>query len=376
MKIEKHIDKIYTCNRTRCGFCIDDCPSYREVGVDFYTSRGRLMISRGLVEGIIKPSPQVAKAVYECTLCGYCEYKCALENVKILEALRGTIKELGFEPEQCKYIVASLHSNENPYMKLKGNRGLWIRGLDIKRKGRILYFAGCTISYSNYLKGNARSIVKILQKIGLNPAYLASKEFCCGAFLHMLGYEEEFQRRVKRNYRVIRNSKCDTIVTSCPFCYLTLKKEYGEVIGIKYDFEVLHITQILKESIDSGRLNPALKVNTTVTYHDPCHLGRFMRVFEEPREVIRAIPGVSLVEMRKNRFESHCCGGGGVLLAINPDMAFSIASKRLSEAVETGAKAVVSSCPICVEMFKRKIKYEGIRFKAYDIVELIAKVLK
>lgn len=376
MKIEKYIDNIYTCNRTRCGFCIDECPSYRETRVDFYTSRGRLTIGRGLIEGVIKPSPHVAKAIYECTLCGYCEYKCALENVKVLEALRETIRETGFEPKQCKYVVASLHSNENPYMKPRGNRGLWVRGLNVKRRGKVLYFAGCTISYSSYLKGNARNIIKILQKIGLDPAYLASNEFCCGAFLHMLGYEEEFQRRAEKNYRILRNSKCSMIVTSCPFCYLTLKKEYSEVVGSKYDFKVLHITQVLKESIDEGKLNPAVKMNVTVTYHDPCHLGRFMRVFEEPREVIKAIPGVNLVEMRKNRFDSHCCGGGGVLLAINPDMAFSITSKRLNEAIETKAKAVISSCPICVEVFKRKIRYENIKFKAYDIVELIAKTVK
>ncbi len=375
MKIEKYIDNIYTCNRTRCGFCIDECPSYREVGVDFYTSRGRLMIGRGLIEGVIKPSPQAAKAIYECTLCGYCEYKCALENVKVLEALRGDIKESGFEPEQCRYIIASLHNSENPYMKPKWSRGLWIRGLNIKKKGKTLYFAGCTVSYSSYLKGNARNIVKILQKIGLNPTYLASNEFCCSAFLHMLGYEEEFQKKVERNYRVIRNSRCETIVTSCPFCYLTLKKEYSEILGSKYDFKVLHITQVLKESIEDGKLNLTVEMNTTVTYHDPCHLGRFMRVFEEPREVIRAIPGINLVEMRKNRFDSHCCGGGGVLLAINPGMALSINSKRLSEAIETGAEAIISSCPICVETFKRKIKYENIKFKAYDIVELLVKAV-
>jgi len=372
-RLEKYADDIYTCNRSRCGFCREGCPIYRELGFEFNSSRGRMLIARGLLEGAFEPSEALVKRVFQCTLCGYCQYKCALNNISVFEALRADIVALGLEPRETRAMLNSTLKNNNPYLKPKWNRGSWARGLNLSDKGELLYFAGCTLSYMD--RRLARNTVNVLTKAGLDVAYLGSKEPCCGSFLHMIGHPDEFAEVARRNVALIKETGCKTVVTSCAGCYETLKEAYTNIIGAQ-DFEVVHVVELLSDLVDSDKLKLRSPVHGVYTYHDPCHLGRFMGVFEPPRRILGNIKGLKFVELDASRYESHCCGGGGGLLASYPELAFSVAERRVREVEDIGAGGVVSACSICEFTLGRAARYSGSKVKVLDIADLVLKAMR
>jgi len=216
--------------------------------------------------------------------------------------------------------------------------------------GNILYYPGCLTKFAApQLK---EKYEKILRKAGIDFIELGELEVCCGSPALKAGYVEDFKKLAQKNLKIFKDHGVKKIITNCPACFMNFKKEYPKVLGKEWDIEVEHISQtIAKSKIQSAswrtksKINPKPKIQK-ITYHDPCHLGRQMGVYEEPREIIRGL-GYELVEMDLNRSESFCCGGGGGVKTNEPELANKIAKERIKQAKKTGAKILCTACPLC-----------------------------
>jgi Fe-S oxidoreductase len=245
--------------------------------------------------------------------------------------------------------------------------------------------------------------VNLLKKAGVDVGIAGKEETCCGGRAYDLGYMGELTKYAENNVEMLKTSGVKTVVTSCSDCYHAFKVLYDKV-GLKGDLEVLHITEYLERLIQEGKLKPNKEVATTVTYHDPCHLGRlgepwihwdgkikveldmriqhepkktFRRgtngVYEPPRNVLKSIPGLRLVEMFRTKEYTWCCGAGGGVIDAYPDFSIWTAIERIKEARDTGAEALVTACPWCIRNFKDAVKETGDTLKVYDVVELVEK---
>ena len=368
MSLEEYKDDIYTCNRTRCGFCREACPMYDHFKLEIYSSRGKMQVARGLLEGHIKPSKGLMDVLSLCAACGYCQYKCALNNVEIFQALREYMIEHSIENEFHKRTIKQIMEKSNPFGLDKQERIEWSKHIEFDSNSSVLFFAGCTYSY--HLPEDMKKILQILNKANIKLNYLKEEEFCCGSLIHLAGYKKNFEEFAKNNYQLLKDRGIKEIITACPSCYKMFNSEYSNSIQ-KFDIKVYHLLEYLLKVIKEGKIKLKKAIDMKVTWHDPCDLGRHSGIFEEPREILKMIPGVELKEMRHNRLESRCCGAGGGVMASNADITMDLALKRVKEAEELGVDAIVTMCPTCEETFAKIIRYEDINLKVIDLGNLI-----
>lgn len=370
MRIEEYVDDIYTCNRTRCGFCRSDCPLYQEKGFESYSCRGKMLIARGLLEGVLEPSKELSDCVNLCATCNYCGSKCALRNVDIIEALRADLVEAGFKDEYHERGVEEIKRKSNPYLKPRNERAAWAKDIEFSKSADTLLYAGCTYPYifPDWLKSSAQLLINS----GMKLNYLGNEEDCCGSLMLTTGFLEDFIENGKKNLNAFQNAGIKRIITGCPGCYKIFAEEYPKYFD-NFNLKVEHITQVVAKMIDGGKITPVKPVKAIITYHDPCHLGRHMRIVEEPRRILQNIPGLELREMEHNRFDAKCCGAGGGMMAAYPEVAVKIAEKRVKEAEATGAEMLVTICPICEFNFERAIRYSDSQIKLVDLMELLKK---
>ncbi|MDH4208763.1 MAG: (Fe-S)-binding protein [Anaerolineae bacterium] len=318
--LEQHAADIYTCNRTRCAFCVADCPVYRVKGFEAYTSRGKMMIARGLLEGLVEPSPEMQDILEGCLLCGYCQARCALTNLEVFTLLRQTLAEEGLSAPQHEQKVA----------RIVQEGALFDRPADLRRQGTVPLYLGCLYQSKPV---EARTIISVLERCGIDP--LVIQETCCGYFAEATGFTADFER-IQQTFREAYGAQAEKeILTLCPTCTVTLREKYG--------LKVKHAIVAVAEKI--GELSPR-QLQMRATYHDPCHLGRMLGIFEEPREILRAL-GVELVEMEHNRMFSACCGGGGGVADTDPALSMEVAKNRVRDALEAGVQTIVTVCPTC-----------------------------
>jgi heterodisulfide reductase subunit D len=233
----------------------------------------------------------------------------------------------------------------------------------------VLYFVGCTASFDINVKEVGINTVNIFEAIGLRYGILGNEEKCCGSVLLRIG-DRDFQRLAEYNIRLFNSLGMKILVTSCAGCYRTIKFDYPKV-G-KLNMEVLHTSELLARLIEDQRLKLERDVPLRVTYHDPCHLGRHSNVYEAPRSILRAIPGLDFVEMSRVRELSRCCGAGGGLKAGFPDIQNKMAQERVRDAEKTGADRLVSTCPFCYQGLQIGANALRARVRVTDITELIA----
>jgi Fe-S oxidoreductase len=238
----------------------------------------------------------------------------------------------------------------------------------------ILYFPGCYLSYDPRLKKVARATANILKKAGVEFGILGEKENCCGESIRKTGDEELFKRLARENIKTFIDSGVRKILVSSPHCYHTFKNEYTE---FKVNFEVIHISSYLLELIESGRLEIKKDFDKKVTYHDPCYLGRHNDLYEEPREVLKQVPGLELVEMPDSRKNSLCCGGGGGRIWMETIKGERFSDLRLEQAAEVGAEVLVTTCPYCIANFEdsRLTVEGGDATEIKDITEIVSDML-
>jgi Fe-S oxidoreductase len=237
-----------------------------------------------------------------------------------------------------------------------------------------LYFVGCYLSYDPRMKKVATATANILKKAGVDFGILGSKENCCGESIRKTGSEEVFRGLARENIKTFIDNGVKRIIVSSPHCYHTFKNEYPEFM---VNFDVVHISQYLFELISAGRLEPTKEYGKKVTYHDPCYLGRHNGIYDEPREVLKKIPGLELIEMADSRKDSLCCGGGGGRIWMDTPKGERFSDLRLEQANDVGAQVLVTSCPYCITNFEESrlnLEYGDV-LEIKDITEIIQEVI-
>jgi Fe-S oxidoreductase len=219
--------------------------------------------------------------------------------------------------------------------------------------GNILYYPGCLTKF--VAKDLKEKYEKILRSFGIDFIELAEIELCCGSPALKAGYIEDFKKLAGKNLKIFKEHSVKKIITNCPACFMILKKEYKKIWGEKWDIEVEHISQTLAKKIHDSRFKIQNSDRQVITFHDPCHLGRQMGIFDEPREVIKKL-GYEISEMELNQKESFCCGGGGGVKSNEPELANRIAKDRIEQAKKTGAEVLITCCPLCYLHLKENTK--------------------
>jgi len=399
--LKKEWEAIFSCMGCgECGFAINPmvgihltCPVKEALGdeaFEIYFARGRMSVLKSILKGSIPLSKELAEFVYQCTECGNCTETChqSDENVvlnisnwivhnNVWNALRKDLVEAGFAPlERHTKLVEYMNdlSMKNPYGEQIEKKFEWISEFpNIKEKGELAFFGGCTmpLRQTNTLK----NMMKILQAAGIEIA-MSKDEWCCGSIGLRIG--NTVDDLTKHNVQLFKNMGAKTVFTACAGCYRTLKKDYPEILGEDLQFEVKHITEVIVDLLNRDKIpfksEEGEKVR--VTYHDPCHLGRHMDFYEIPREILNKIPGIELIEMKRNRNNAWCCGAGGGVKSQFSDLAINISKERIKEAIDSGAQVLTTSCPFCIGNFRDA--YEEMepeiqeKIQLIDIIDLIA----
>lgn len=325
--------------------------------------------------------------LYECSTCGQCEVVCPahIETVSLWEELRRIVVQADYGPlEVQKALVKSVKAFDNPWQQPRAGRTKWARkalkdGLirqlprDIKKtRAKVLLFFGCTASYDVNVRQVAINNINILETLGIDYGILGAEEKCCASVLLRMG-DPEHHRVFKENIDIFNSLGIDTLISSCSGCFKTIMQDYPRIAPL--NFEVLHSVEFYARLLKKGNLKFSHPVERTVTYHDPCHLGRATGGFDAPRMIMEAIPGLKLIEMPRNREYSRCCGAGGGLKAGFPDIQNKMARRRIHEAEETGADALVSSCPFCFQGLNIGISALESQLVMRDISALVAESL-
>jgi heterodisulfide reductase subunit D len=237
----------------------------------------------------------------------------------------------------------------------------------------LVYFAGCMATYR--LPSIAEATIKILKHAGLEFKMLGEEEWCCGSVTLRTGFEEDGKLMARHNVDALKAIGATRVVTACAGCFRTLSMDYPEILGEELPFEVVHFPTLLKEIIEEGRIDFPEGEKVSVTYHDPCHIGRHMGIYDDPREALESIPTVELREMQKNRENASCCGAGGGVRSTNRELARGAADTRLKEAEETGAEVLTTACPFCTFNLREGTERNESNLEMLDFPEFVAKIL-
>lgn len=357
----------------QCGLCNTVCP----------WNMVRNFSMRKLVRQAMFGLTEIeSEDIWRCTTCGRCSNLCP-RGVKIIEngiSLRRIATEYGVFPasvNSLRSVSASLIAEGNPLREERNKRADWAKDLPIKTFAEgteILFFPCCYPSYDPRLKKVSTATVRLLNSAGVDYGILGSGENCCGESIRKTGDEGLFKRLTKENIKIFIENGVGKIIVSSPHCYHTFKNEYSE---LKVNFDVVHISQYLLELINERSIELTREYKKKVTYHDPCYLGRHNGIFDEPRELLKKVPGLELIEMADSREDSLCCGGGGGRIWMETPKGERFSDLRLEQAINVGAEVIAASCPYCITNFEdsRVSLGDGITVEVKDIVEIILEVI-
>jgi Fe-S oxidoreductase len=383
------------------------CPSIQRFNFHSYSGGGRMGFGLGLLQERVEYTPKTAEVVYNCNLCGACDVSCKyameFDVLEPLYAVREECVDHGQTVPVWDKLVEGMAKGAPTLVNPGGKRGRWAKDLDVKdaRKDKpaVLYHAGCLAGSDEASGRVAAAAVSLLKKAGLDVGIAGDKELCCGGRAYEMGYRDEAIEQAELNVARFKESGAREIVTGCAHCYQYFKVLYPK-LGVDHGLKITHISECLADLVGQGTLKPTKPVDMTITYHDPCHLGRLsepwiawkgvqrerhMRVYdpprvlrrgthgvyEPPRELLASIPGLKLVEMDRIKEYAWCCGAGGGVRETNPEFAAFTAAQRLAEAESTGAEAMVTACPHCVQ----NLAGGSNDLKVYDIVEILDKAI-
>lgn len=357
----------------QCGKCDTVCPWNRVRS--FFVRRMINQAKLGLV-------PFESEDLWLCATCRNCVERCprGVEIIDVMRAMRRLLVPEGVVPASIpnlRGIMTSIASVGNPWGQEPNDRANWAKGLEVKEFDEgteLLYFPCCYPSYEPRLKKVAQATAHILNKAGIDFGILGSKENCCGESVRKAGNEALFKRLARENIKAFVENGVKKVLFSSPHCYHTFKNEYPE---FKVNFEVVHISQYLFELVKSGRLQLIKEYRKKVTYHDPCYLGRHNRIYDEPREVLKKIPGLELIEMADSREDSLCCGMGGGRIWMETAKGERFSDLRLQQAIGVGAEVLVTACPYCITQFEdsRLTLKDSEALQIMDITEVIQEVI-
>jgi Fe-S oxidoreductase len=392
-----------------------NCPSLWYGVFDAYAAQGKNDIATGLLKGELDwntSKDKLLEIIYRCPLCAACDINCKrimdLDIIGVLDALREEACEKGFGPlPQHKEFIQSITNYDNVWKQPRTRRANWAKKLNIKdlskkgEKADVLYYVGCTYAYKPGMETVPQGTARIMKQAGVDFGILGAKEVCCGGIADNVGDKKSFDEIAEKNLKMFEEVGAKTIVTNCPGCFMTFSEKYARYL--KKDtkdlpYVVKHSTVYIDELIQQGKLKFKKNLNMRVTYHDPCHLARRgepykhwegKRIqwgltepprelnrgvngnYEAPRNIIKAIPGVNLVEMERIKEYAWCCGSGAGSKSAYPDFALAVAKERVEEAETTGAGTIVSACPWCEANLSDGVDASGSKMKVIDIIDLL-----
>ena len=375
---EKVDNEILAC--IQCGFCRAGCPTYAQTGLESMNARGRVLLAFNLMSGRLKPSEEMATRFYQCTNCLNCKYTCPsrVEVADVVQAARQRLAQAGLLPQVFQASSKSMTQYGNPFGEPREKRtDTFPAGFEPARKGaEVLLFGGCVGSYQDI--NLIPNLMTILDKAGISYTSLGQEEDCCGYLSYLIGLEDDFRTCVAANTKKFADLGIKQIITSCPGCYRTLAKLYPGYGGSP-EIKVQHVTTFLNDLLSQGKIPLKGNGGQKIAYHDPCDLGRHMNIFEEPRNVLKSLPGVELTEFKLNRLLAKCCGSGGGVKGFDNPLSQDIAYQRVLQALEVGAEVIVSACPSCksnlTQGAARVRKEKKGKIKVKDITEVVASAL-
>lgn len=381
---------------TRCGRCQDNCPAHlsekplnpKKVIQDL---KAHLLTQGGTLLPVEEPSqkseptPLVGEIISEdtlwsCTACLNCYEQCPVFISgfdKIIDMRRSVVLMESRFPNELKEVFRAMERKSNPWGVEKNQRADWAQTLGVKTLAENpevewLYFPGCFKGFDDRNKKVAMAVVKILQRTGTSFGILGPEEGCCGDPARRMGHEYIYSQLVEKNIETFEKYKIKKILTTCPHCYNTLKNEYPQFGG---NYEVIHQTEFLKTLLEQKKITLKNETPLTVTYHDSCYLGRYNQIYQPQREILKAIPGVTLKEMERSFERSFCCGGGGGRMWMEEHQGKRINEMRADQALALDPNVIATACPYCLTMLEDGLKARGKEesVKVYDLAELLEK---
>jgi Fe-S oxidoreductase len=357
---------LYGC--IQCGKCTGGCP------VSITTALNVRFLIYETQVGVL-PDLGHMEELWDCTCCFTCVERCPkdVRPADLIIGLRSQLVESGKIPGTIGDALMGIFRQGNPLGFARDDRAAWAEGLGVRpaQEGcETLLFTCCSSAYDIQAQPAAQALVRALQAADVDLGYLGTQESCCGNEVRRVGEMGLFEMLVEEGKPLLESVGAKQIVTTSPHCFNTFKHEYG-LEGV----EVLHYTQFVARLLEEGKLELSKAVDKTVTYHDPCFLGKQNQIFDDPRAVLRAIPGLEFVEMDRIRERSVCCeGGGGRMWFEGTNSEERLAFQRVHEAAETGAEVLAVACPFCLAMLEDAVKVQGLedQLKVMDIMQLVA----
>ena len=388
----------YAC--TECGRCTSACPaastgkmlSPRKIIVDIRrrveekapllaagVSEREGITDKTLVNDFITPDE-----LWACTSCNACVYECpvSIEHLdSIIEMRRNLVLMESNFPQELNTVFKNLETNFSPWAFNHQDRAAWAEGMDIKtlaedKDGEVLFWVGCAGSYDSRYQKVTKAFANIMKEAGVNFRILGTEEKCNGDTARRLGNEYLAQMMMQENIETLNGYNVKKVVTGCPHCFNSLKNEYPQFGG---NFEVQHHTEMIEELIDSGKIE--LKdesINSKTTFHDSCYLGRYNNIYDSPRNPLKSVKGLELVEMDRNKDKGFCCGAGGGRMFLEETVGTRININRTEEALRTGADTIASACPFCMTMMSDGVKSfeKQDEISVKDIAEIVWENIK
>ena len=367
---------------TNCGRCQEVCPAYasgrdlsprlviQNLGADMKAREHLNVFSSGVIR---------EQELWSCTACNACVDACPvfINPLDFIIEFRRTLVSDGKLDAMKRTFLGNIARSNNPYGLPQNERQNWLKELGVPTvqenpNAEYLYWIGCQGSYDPRARKITKAVIKILKTANVNFAILGNEETCTGESVRRLGEEAKFQELVMKNLETIKAAGVKKIVVHCAHCFNTFLNEYPEFGA---EFTVVHHSQLINELVKEGKLKPG-ELRSKVTFHDPCNLGRINGVFEDPRQVLQSTKGLELIEMKRCRGDSFCCGGGGANVWYEVPEKKKIGVIRVEEAIGTGAETLAVACPFCITMFEDGAKTLGNdKLAVKDIAEIIAETL-
>ena len=386
-QLERYKSGVIKC--IRCDICRTKYDNFQKVfrvcpsgehSSGFRTNfpSGRVALALEILNDNLEYSDVPIEHIYECLLCGNCRQVCEamdmltgepLINVPtIVKAMRADLYSAGVElPEAVNMFSDAIENTHNIFGAPVADRNDWLTpDIKLDTDADTIYFPGCLSTYREEEIAQATAQVLNILEIPFN--ILGEEEQCCGNPMLMVGNLFLARDLMRHNCELMKGKK---VIASCAGCYRTFIQEYPKLLGEECTVDATHIVKVLAELIDQGKVKFTKEIREKVVYHDPCELGREMGVYDEPRKILEAIPGIELVEFERNRERTWCCGGGGGVKGVNPDRSVEIAGDKIEQANEVGAGVIISACPSCKTNINDGVKAAGSDLVMKDIMELV-----